>query len=375
MDLFDPSGRATANLTHSHALYVSDGMQPVGFAPRVRYVLQLLEQSVMSVSIVVPIFNEVENIQLLYESIDVVVRGLGREYEILFVDDGSNDGSNREMRRLAAADPNLKIIEFRGNFGQTAAMCAGIQEATCDVVITMDGDLQNDPTDIPMMLEKIEEGYDLVHGWRKNRQDTFINRRLPSILANKLISTVTRFPVHDLGCTLKAIRREVAAEIPLYGEMHRFIPILAHWRGARCVEVVTKHHPRRFGTTKYGMSRTLRVLLDLITVQFLIRYLESPMRLFGGLGLICGTVGTLAGAATIAMKLFGQIDMTGNPLLLLAVFSTLVGVQFFVLGMLGELGARIYYGMGNRPTYAIRHRVNFDNTTDDTDTVPQRRAA
>jgi glycosyltransferase involved in cell wall biosynthesis len=371
---FDPSGRATANLTHSHALSVSDGTQPVGFAPPVRYVSRMLEQSVMSVSIVVPIFNEVENIQLLYESIDVVVRGLGREYEILFVDDGSSDGSNREMRRLAAADPHLKIIEFRSNFGQTAAMCAGIQEATCDVVITMDGDLQNDPTDIPMMLEKIDEGYDLVHGWRKNRQDTFINRRLPSILANKLISTVTRFSVHDLGCTLKAIRREVAAEIPLYGEMHRFIPILAHWRGARCAEVVTKHHPRRFGTTKYGMSRTLRVLLDLITVQFLIRYLESPMRLFGGLGLISGTVGTLAGAATIAMKLFGQIDMTGNPLLLLAVFSTLVGVQFFVLGMLGELGARIYYGMGNRPTYAVRHRVNFE-TNDAADAVPQRRAA
>ena len=329
----------------------------------------------MSVSIVVPIFNEVENIQLLYDSIDAVVRGLGRDYEILFVDDGSNDGSNREMRRLADDDPHLKIIEFRGNFGQTAAMCAGIQEATCDVVITMDGDLQNDPTDIPMMLEKIDEGYDLVHGWRKNRQDTFINRRLPSILANKLISTVTRFPVHDLGCTLKAIRREVAAEIPLYGEMHRFIPILAHWRGARCAEVVTKHHPRRFGTTKYGMSRTLRVLLDLITVMFLIRYLESPMRLFGGLGLISGTVGTLAGAATIAMKMFGQIDMTGNPLLLLAVFSTLVGVQFFVLGMLGELGARIYYGMDNRPTYAVRHRVNFETDNDAADTVPQRRAA
>ncbi len=329
----------------------------------------------MSVSIVVPIFNEVENIQLLYDSIDAVVRGLGREYEILFVDDGSNDGSNREMRRLAADDPHLKIIEFRGNFGQTAAMSAGIQEATCDVVITMDGDLQNDPTDIPMMLEKIDEGYDLVHGWRKNRQDTFINRRLPSILANKLISTVTRFPVQDLGCTLKAIRREVAAEIPLYGEMHRFIPILAHWRGARCAEVVTRHHPRRFGTTKYGMSRTLRVLLDLITVKFLIRYLESPMRLFGGLGLISGTVGTLAGGATIAMKLFGQIDMTGNPLLLLAVFSTMVGVQFFVLGMLGELGARIYYGMDNRPTYAIRHRVNFETDHDAADAVPQRRAA
>jgi glycosyltransferase involved in cell wall biosynthesis len=325
----------------------------------------------MSLSIVVPIFNEADNIQLLYDSIDRVVRNLGREYEILFVDDGSTDGSNEVMRRLAAADPHLKIIEFRGNFGQTAAMCAGIQAATCDVVITMDGDLQNDPTDIPMMLDKIDEGYDLVHGWRKERQDTFLNRRLPSILANKLISTVTRFPVHDLGCTLKAIRREVATEVPLYGEMHRFIPILAHWRGARCAEVVTKHHPRRFGETKYGMSRTFRVLLDLITVQFLIRYLESPMRLFGALGLLSGATSLFAGAMTVAMKLIGQVDMTGNPLLLLSVFSALVGVQFFVLGMLGELGARIYYSAEHRPTYAIRHRVNFDVS----ETIPQRRAA
>lgn len=331
----------------------------------------------MSLSIVVPIFNEVENIRPLYESLHGVLSGLGREYEILFVDDGSDDGSNRELRGLAETDRRVKVIEFRGNFGQTAAMSAGIQAAAGEVIITLDGDLQNDPTDIPMMLEKIDEGHDLVHGWRKDRQDAFLNRRLPSMLANGLISVVTRFPVHDLGCTLKAIRREVADEIPLYGEMHRFIPVLAHWRGARCVEVVTKHHPRRFGKTKYGMSRTIRVLLDLITVLFLIRYLQSPMRLFGALGLVSGAIGLAAGIATAGMKLFGQIDMTGNPLLLLSVFSTLVGVQFLVLGMLGELGAQIYYGTENRRPYAVRRWVNFESPNNDesAERLPRKRAA
>jgi glycosyltransferase involved in cell wall biosynthesis len=329
----------------------------------------------MSLSIVVPIFNEVDNIRLLYAAIDAAVRPLGREYEILFVDDGSTDGSNREMRQLAADDPHLKIIEFRGNFGQTAAMCAGIRAAGGDIVVMLDGDLQNDPADIPLLLEKIDAGYDLAHGWRQERQDKFLSRRLPSMLANKLISAITRFPVHDLGCTLKAIRREVACEIPLYGEMHRFIPILAHWRGARCIEVVTRHHPRRFGQTKYGMSRTFRVLLDLITVQFLIRYLESPMRLFGALGMLSGAAGLASLAATVAMKLFGQVNMTGNPLLLLSVFSTMVGVQFFVLGMLGELGARIYYSDDARPTYAVRHLVNFDTPAGEDRKYPQKRAA
>jgi glycosyltransferase involved in cell wall biosynthesis len=330
----------------------------------------------MSLSIVVPIFNEVESIRLLYESLDRVLRGLGRDYEIILVDDGSNDGSGRVLSALAEDDTHVKIIEFRGNFGQTAAMSAGIQAATGEIVITLDGDLQNDPSDIPMMLEKIDEGYDLVHGWRRHRQDAFLNRRLPSILANRLISTVTRFPVHDLGCTLKAIRRDVAQEIPLYGEMHRFIPILAHWRGARCVEVDTQHHPRRFGKTKYGMLRTFRVLLDLITVQFLIRYLQSPMRLFGGLGLVSSAVGVMAGTATAAMKLFQQVDMTGNPLLLLSAFSTMIGVQFFVLGMLGELGARIYYGSEKRPPYAIRRTMNLDvSDTSAVNTMPHKRAA
>ncbi len=330
----------------------------------------------MSLSVVIPVFNEVENIRLLYDALQAVLSKLGRDYEIVFVDDGSNDGSDRELRALADADAQVKIVEFRSNFGQTAAMSAGIRAATGDVIVTMDADLQNDPTDIPMMLAKIDEGYDLVQGWRKKRKDAFLHRRVPSILANQLISRVTRFPIHDLGCTLKAIRREVAQEIPLYGEMHRFIPILAHWRGARCVEVVTKHHPRRFGTSKYGISRVVRVVLDLITVKYLIRYLASPMKLFGAIGLMCLGVGGLAGMATVAMKLFEQADMTGNPLLLLSVFSTMLGVQFLVLGMLGELGARIYYGSEGRQPYAIRCTVNLDESRErPVSDLPRKRAA
>ena len=314
----------------------------------------------MSISVVIPIFNERENIRRQYDALMKVLPQLDRRYEIIFVDDGSSDGSDKELKLLAQTDSKVRVVELRHNFGQTAAMSAGIHAASGDVIVTLDGDLQNDPTDIPMMLDKIDEGYDLVHGWRKNRQDPFLNRRLPSIIANRIISKVTGFPVHDLGCTLKVIRREVAQELSLYGEMHRFIPILAHWRGARCIEVVANHHARKFGTSKYGLSRTLRVILDLITVKYLIRFLVSPMKLFGVVGLMCGFVGGLAGFATVWMKLFHQIDMTGNPLLMLSVFSIMLGVQFFGMGMLGELGTRIYYQERTFQPYGIRRRLNFD---------------
>ncbi len=329
----------------------------------------------MSVSVVIPIFNERESIRLVHDALAQVLAGLGRRYEIIFVDDGSRDGSDRELQALAAADRHVKVVEFRHNFGQTAAINAGIEHAAGDVIVMMDGDLQNDPTDIPMMLEKIDEGYDLVHGWRKDRKDSFVRRTLPSKMANWLISRVTGFPVNDLGCTLKAVRREIAQELQLHGEMHRFIPILAHWRGARCAEVVTKHHPRKYGTSKYGLSRVLRVMLDLITVKYMIQYLVSPMKLFGAIGLLCGAVGFFSGIATILLKVTQQIDMTGNPLLLLTVFSTMVGIQFLVLGMLGEIGARIYYKVGNRQPYTIRHTVNFDAPDDDALDQPARRAA
>lgn len=313
----------------------------------------------MSVSIVVPIYNEVENLPHLHKALREVLDALDREFEIILVDDGSTDGSLELMTEMAKSDPHVKVLEFRRNFGQTAAMAAGIGAATGDVIVTMDGDLQNDPADIPRMLDKIDEGYDLVHGWRKDRQDALISRKLPSRIANWLISRVTVFPVNDLGCTLKAIRREIAQELELFGEMHRFIPILARCRGARCTEIVTKHHPRRFGKSKYGISRTIRVLLDLLTVKYLIQYLPSPMRLFGMAGLVCFLVGVLSGTATISMKLFQGTDMTGNPLLLLSVCAVMLGGQFIVLGMLGELCARIYYRVKQTDAFAVRNSWNF----------------
>lgn len=313
----------------------------------------------MSVSVVIPIFNEQENVRPLYESLLRVLPELDRPYELVFVDDGSTDESPAELWALAAADDLVRVVEFRRNFGQTAAISAGIRAAGGDVLITLDGDLQNDPADIPRLLEKIDEGYDLVHGWRRARQDPFFSRTLPSRIANWVISRVTGSPVHDLGCTLKAVRREIAQELELYGEMHRFIPILAHQRGARCTEVLTRHRPRQRGLSKYGISRVPRVLLDLITVKYLIHFLISPMRLFGGIGMICGGMGIVSAGAAAAMKMLRGIDMTGNPLLLLSVLFSIVGVQFLGLGMLGELGTRIYYRVQDRQPYAVRRATNF----------------
>jgi glycosyltransferase involved in cell wall biosynthesis len=316
----------------------------------------------MDLSVVVPVYNEQENVPLLYGELTRVLDQAGRSFEIVFVDDGSRDNSRELLKQLAHSDSRVKAIFFRRNYGQTAAMHAGIQHATGDTIVTLDGDLQNDPADIPMMIATIEQGYDLVHGWRKNRQDPWLSRKLPSLIANWLISKTTRFPIHDLGCTLKAIRREIAQELELYGEMHRFIPILAHQRGAKCIEVVTRHHPRRFGRSNYGISRTLRVVLDLLTVKYLLDYYASPMKLFGVLGLACTAIGFLSAIATVLMKWLGGIDMTGNPLLLLTAFSGMAGLQFFSLGLLGEVCARIYYGSQSKQNYAIREMVNIGET-------------
>ena len=311
----------------------------------------------MSVSVVIPVCNERENVRLLWTRLDAVLGRCGVPYELLFVDDGSTDGTIEELKSLAELDPHVRALILRRNFGQTAAMQAGIQAARNDVIVTMDGDLQNEPSDIPKMLAILDQGFDLVHGWRRKRQDTFINRRLPSLLANWLISKVTRFPIHDLGCSLKVMRREIAQELELYGEMHRFIPILAHQRGARCVEVEVQHHARRFGKTKYGISRTVRVILDLCTVKYLLDYYSSPMKLFGRFGLASTFLSVIAGMATMSMKLNAGVDMTGNPLLLLSVISAVVGVQFFSLGLLGEVSARIYYASQPKQNYAIRESI------------------
>jgi glycosyltransferase involved in cell wall biosynthesis len=316
-------------------------------------------KATMTLSVIIPVYNECDNVVPLYRQLDAVLRPLGDEYEILFVDDGSDDGTDESLRTLASRDSHVRIVRFRRNYGQTAAMQAGFEWASGDVVITMDGDLQNDARDIPMMLAKIDEGFDLVHGWRRNRQDAWLHRRLPSRIANWLISRVTGFPVRDLGCTLKAVRREFARELDLVGEMHRFIPILAHQRGARCVEVVTRHHARQFGESKYGIARTVRVLLDLVTVKFMLDYFSSPMKLFGKIGIGCGALGLLSLIATVAMKMFGAVDMTGNPMLLLSMLSVMVGVQFLSLGLLGEVNVRIYYDHLRRKPYAIAERIGF----------------
>jgi glycosyltransferase involved in cell wall biosynthesis len=329
----------------------------------------------MSVSVVVPVYNEVDNVPLLYGQLAKVMPELERPWEILFVDDGSTDGTVDRLKELAALDPRVKIVRFRRNFGQTAAMHAGLQLATGDVIVTLDGDLQNEPGDIPMMVRKLDEGYDLVHGWRKERHDALVSRKIPSRIANWLISRTTRFPIHDLGCTLKALRREIARELELYGEMHRFIPILAHARGARCVEVVTRHHARRFGQTKYGIGRTVRVVLDLITVKYMLDYFASPMKLLGKIGLLCGAVGMFAALATVMMKLVAGVDMTGNALSLLTVLSMIGCVQFLSLGLLGEVNARIYYAAQPKQNFAIRELINFGEHDEVEEVQPMRRAA
>ncbi|WP_425618663.1 glycosyltransferase family 2 protein [Anatilimnocola sp. NA78] len=313
----------------------------------------------MDVSIVVPIHNELENITRLHEQVIAALAPTELDFELILVDDGSHDGSTLRLRDLAQQDNRVRVIELRRNFGQSAAMLAGIRESHGTYIVTMDGDLQNDPTDIPRMVAKLEEGYDLVHGWRRDRKDRWLDRKLPSLLANKLISRVTRFAVHDLGCTLKAMRREVALEIELYGEMHRFIPILADMRGAKCVELEVKHHPRLFGTTKYGINRTLRVFLDLLTVTYLKRYAASPMRLFGRWGLIASCVSMLLlGAALV----YGVMSNEANLGLIIGGLLTMgISAQCFGLGLLAETASRIYFAGRDEAVYAVRHR--WEQTT------------
>ncbi len=327
-----------------------------------------------SVSVVIPVFNELENTPLMHRELSDVLQDCGREYEMIFVDDGSSDGTAGVLQQIASEDARVKVIFFRRNYGQSAAMLAGMQHASHDYVVTIDGDLQNDPDDIPMFLQKLDEGYDLVHGWRKQRQDKLISRKIPSVVANWLISKSTGFPIHDLGCTLKALRREIASQIELYGEMHRFIPILAHQLGANSIEVVTHHRARQFGTTKYGIGRTTGVLLDLLTVKFLTKYMSSPMKLFGRLGMWVGVLAVLSVISTVLMKLIGGIDMTGNPLLLLGAISAILGVQFFSLGFLGEMSIRIYFSNENNSPYQIREQINFGEG-DDPVILPIRKAA
>lgn len=281
---------------------------------------------------------------------------------MIFVDDGSKDDSFAVLHELAAADTRVKVIRLRRNFGQTAALRAGIDRASGDVLVTMDGDLQNDPADIPLLLDKLDEGHDAVFGLRANRQDPFLIRKLPSLIGNWLIRCVTGVRIHDMGCTLRALRRDLAEALPLYGELHRFVPVLAQMHGANTVQIPVRHHPRIAGKTKYGLTRTIRVLLDLITVKFLHSYLTRPMHVLGTAGLVSMGLGGVSLLATMAMKYFlnPPVFMTGNPLLLLSVMLELVGVQFISLGLLGEVLTRTYFESQGKSAYTVRATLNLD---------------
>ena len=313
------------------------------------------EQDRSTLSVVVPLFNEEENLESLFAQLVTVLEGLDCGYEIIAVDDGSTDGSFAILKQLHEGNPRIKVVRFRRNFGQTAAFAAGFDQASGEVVITIDADLQNDPADIPCLLDKIAEGYDVVSGWRKDRQDRFLDRKLPSMIANWLISAVTGVHLHDYGCSLKAYHHDVVKSVRLYGELHRFIPALASWMGVSVTELPVSHNPRRFGKSKYGPSRTVRVLLDLLTVRFMLSYSARPMQLFGGIGLLAFVLGTISSLYLSAQKVIhGYYYSIDRPLLLLSVLLIVVGVQMVSMGLLGELVVRTYHETQGKPIYMIR---------------------
>ncbi len=307
----------------------------------------------MTVSVVIPVYNEEDNVQALHENLESVLDSLDREYEIIYVDDGSSDRTLPFLEAIQGSDPAVVVLSLRRNFGQTAAFAAGFDFARGDVVITMDGDLQNDPRDIPKLLELIKDN-DLVSGWRKKRKDPFLSRRLPSMAANWLISKVTGVQLHDYGCSLKAYRRDVIKNLRLYGEMHRFIPAVASWYGVRVAEVETTHHPRLRGKSKYGITRTIKVVLDLITVKFLQSFSTKPLQFFGSIGMGCGFLGFLLLAyLTLEKVVFGN-PIGGRPLLLLGALLLIVGIQFIGMGLLGEMIVRVYHETQRKPIYVIK---------------------
>ena len=306
------------------------------------------------ISIVIPLYNEEESIPHLVEALDAAIANYGQPAEVIIVDDGSRDNSFKLLKEYAARDPRFTIIRFRRNFGQTAAFAAGFAQARGEVVITMDADLQNDPMDIPLLMARVDEGYDIVSGWRKDRQDRWLDRKLPSMMANRLISNVTDVKLHDYGCSLKAYRTEVLRHVHLYGELHRFIPALASQVGATVTEVPVNHRSRQYGSSKYGISRTVRVMLDLINVWFLGTYSTRPIHVFGTLGLSSMAFGVLIGLYLSFIKIFLGESIGNRPLLLLAVLLVVIGVQLVTMGLLGEMITRTYYESQNKPIYVVR---------------------
>ncbi len=307
----------------------------------------------MTLSVIIPLYNEEENVPLLYEKLKEFLESLKKEYEMLFVDDGSTDRTLSILEEIQSKDNRVVVLSLRRNFGQTAAFAAGFDFARGDIVVTMDGDLQNDPADISKLLDLIKD-HDLVSGWRKKRKDPFFSRRLPSLVANWLISKVTGVKLHDYGCSLKAYRRDVIKNLKLYGEMHRFIPAVASWYGVRVAEVEVAHHLRLKGKSKYGISRTLKVVLDLITVKFLQSFSTKPIQFFGPIGVICGLLGFLFSLYLTIEKIFLGHQIGGRPLLLLGALLIIVGIQLIGMGLLGEMLVRVYHESQRKPTYVIK---------------------
>lgn len=317
------------------------------------------QRAPVAYSIVVPVYNEEESLPLLHQAVAGVMSTLDGGWEVVYVDDGSRDRSPQRLEELAAADDHVRVIQFRRNFGQTAAISAGIDHARGDVLIFMDADLQNDPADIPRLLAKLDEGFDVVSGWRIKRQDALWTRKVPSVAANWLISRITGVHLHDYGCSLKAYRRDVIREVYLYGEMHRFVPVFAARVGATIAEIPVSHHPRRLGTSKYGLNRTFKVMLDLITAKFLSSYFTKPIYVFGGAGLWLMLFGILAVGIALIQKFATGQSLIQTPLLLLAAMLIMMGFQAILMGLVAEVGMRTYYESQGKAAYTVRRRLNF----------------
>jgi glycosyltransferase involved in cell wall biosynthesis len=313
-----------------------------------------------TISVIIPVYNERENLETLVSTLTGTLESAGLGYEMVFVDDGSRDGSGDYLASLARELPRLKLVQLRKNFGQTAAMAAGFDYASGDIVLAIDADNQNDPSDIPAVLSKLNEGYDVVSCWRKDRKDPWVTRRMPSAIANRLISMISGVHLHDYGCTLKGYRRELFDHFRLYGEMHRLIPIHATWVGARVAEIPVRHHPRTRGMSKYGLSRTFKLLLDLMTIRLLGSFSTKPMYLFGGAGFLACLAGIFFAGWTLFDKFVGGVKANRNPLLLLAVFLFLLGVQFILMGLVAELLMRTYYESQGKTPYVVRRTWNCD---------------
>jgi len=317
------------------------------------------EKTGPELSLFLPVLDEEENLRPMHAKIGAALDALGKTAEVIYVDDGSTDGSLSILRELAAEDKRIRVISLRRNYGQTAAMSAGIDAARGEILIPMDADLQNDPADIRRLLDKLDEGYDVVSGWRKNRQDKLISRKIPSQIANRVISWIGGVPLHDYGCSLKAYRRDVIQDVKLYGEMHRFIPIYAAWAGARVTEIPVDHHARTMGKSKYGISRTIKVIFDLMTIKFMASYQTKPIYVFGTFGMLAFLLAVIAGIWAIVLKIEGtSFILTPLPVLSIVMFA--ISVQFFLMGLLAELQVRTYHESQDKAIYAVREKIGFD---------------